>query len=181
MPDSFTSDFAYSIHQIMEKESINLCYTGDFTPELINVLLLMAKKNIDQRGAMKKVYNIMIESLENLTRHAIRNNDKDYPAIFVIGIDQDHHYLATGNKVSKTEVTDLKKKLEKVNNLNKSELRAWYNEILQVDELPTDEKGAGLGIIDMALKSGHPLDYKFEEIDEHNDFFVLKIKVTTQE
>lgn len=180
MPDSFTSDFAYSIHQIMEKESINLCYTGDFTPELITVLLLMAKKNIHQRGAMKKVYNIMIESLENLTRHAIKNTGKDYPAIFVIGIDDEHHYLATGNKICKSEVKDLKSKLERVNNLDKKALRSWYNEILQVEDLPTDERGAGLGIIDIALKSGHPLDYKFEEIDEEHDFFVLKITVTQE-
>ena len=174
------NDFAYKVHQIMEEESVNLCFTGEFTSELITVLLLMAKKNINQRGAMKKVYNIMIESLENLTNHAIKSDDKDYPAIFVIGRDDQHHYLATGNKVSNAERPILEEKLEKVNNMDRQSLRSWYNEILLQDNMPTDDQGAGLGIIDMALKSGHPLEYKFEEMDGDNSFFVLKIKVSDE-
>lgn len=177
---SIPNDFAYKVHQIMEEESVNLCFTGEFTPELITVLLLMAKKNINQRGAMKKVYNIMIESLENLTNYAIKSQDQNYPAIFVIGSDDEHHYLATGNKVSKTEQPDLEEKLSKVNKMDRKSLRSWYNDILLQEDLPTDESGAGLGIIDMALKSGHPLEYKFEDLDEENTFFVLKIKVSDE-
>jgi len=180
MTNITTSDFAYHIHQTMEQENVHLCYTGGFTPELINVLLLMAKKNVDERGVLKKVYNIMIESLENVTRHAIKSNDEKYPAIFVIGKDAEHHYLATGNKIDKADRTDLEKRLQKINSLDKAGLRAWYNEILQNGNMPTDNSGAGLGIIDIALKSGNPLDYKFEEMegDANNLFFVLKIKVS---
>lgn len=179
MQQDISSDFAYNIHQIMEKESIHLCYSGEFTPELINVLLMMAKKNVDERGVLKKVYNIMIESLENLTRHATQNNDENYPAIFVIGKDDQHHYLATGNKIPASEQEGLEYRLKKVNQLDKKGLRAWYNEVLLSDDMPTDKSGAGLGIIDIALKSGHPLDYEFVKMDhdENHLFFVLKMKV----
>lgn len=175
-----SSDFAYNIHQIMEKEAIHLCYTGEFTPELINVLLLMAKKNVNERGVLKKVYNIMIESLENLTRHASKNDAGIYPAIFVIGKDGEYHYLATGNKVAKKDKLDLESRLNKVNSLDRLGLRNWYNEILLSEDMPTDTSGAGLGIIDMALKSGNPLAFKFEEMEDHPEdlFFVLKIKVS---
>lgn len=180
MTNSNASDFAYHIHQSMEQENVHLCFTGGFTPELINVLLLMAKKNVDERGVLKKVYNIMIESLENVTRHALKSNDEKYPAIFVIGKDKEHHYLATGNKIEKSDREGLEARLQKINSLDKAGLRAWYNDILQNGNMPTDTTGAGLGIIDIALKSGNPLDYKFEDMegDTQHLFFVLKIKVS---
>ena len=63
------SQFAYDTHQLMDSKSVSLSFSGEFSPDLISVLLLMAKNTIGGRSIMKKIYNIMIESLENLTKH----------------------------------------------------------------------------------------------------------------
>lgn len=172
-----SSKFAFDTHQIMEKNSVKLSFSGDFSSDLITVMLLMAKKNIGTRNVMKKVYNIMIECLENLTKHALRSKDDKYPAIFVLGKDDHYHYLATGNKIENNEIEALQFKLDKANSLDKDGLRDWYNEILTSNTELNSKGGAGLGIIDMALKSGNPFYYLFEKIDDQHSFFVLKIKV----
>lgn len=179
--DNINSQFAYDTHQLMERCSVKLSFSGEFSPDLITVLLLMAKSNIGGRSVMKKVYNIMIEGLENLTKHALKNEGDRYPAMFVLGKDDDFYYLATGNKIPKIEVESLKSKLEKANSLDKDGLRKWYNDILMDDSGLNDKGGAGLGIIDMALKSGNKFKYDFEKIDDENSFFTLMIKVEDEE
>ena len=171
------SQFAYETHQLMEDNSVRLSYSGDFSPDLITVLLLMAKSNIGGRSIMKKVYNIMIESLENITKHALKNEGDKYPATFVLGKDDTFYYLATGNKILNREIEALKFKLNKANSLEKKGLREWYNEILTNEKKFNLRNGAGLGIIDMAIKSGNKFEFYFEKIDDDNSFFTLKIKV----
>lgn len=161
----------------MEDNSVRLSYSGDFSPDLITVLLLMAKSNIGGRSIMKKVYNIMIESLENITKHALKNEGDKYPATFVLGKDDTFYYLATGNKILNREIEALKFKLNKANSLEKKGLREWYNEILTNEKKFNLRNGAGLGIIDMAIKSGNKFEFYFEKIDDDNSFFTLKIKV----
>lgn len=175
--ENINSQFAYDTHQVMEDKSVRLSFSGEFSPDLITVLLLMAKSNIGGRSVMKKVYNIMIESLENLTKHALKNEGDKFPAMFVLGKDDEFYYLATGNKINESDVPVLKEKLDKVNSLSPEGLREWYNEILTSDSGLNEKGGAGLGIIDMALKSGNKFHYEFEKIDSDHSFFTLKIKV----
>lgn len=175
--ERINSQFAYETHQLMEEGSVRLSYSGEFSPDLITVLLLMAKSNIGGRSIMKKVYNIMIESLENLTKHALKDQGDRYPAMFLLGKDDDYYYLATGNKIENSEVKSLEEKLVKANSLDKEGLKNWYNNILTAEKAINHRGGAGLGIIDMAIKSGNKFEFEFEEIDNNNSFFTLKIKV----
>lgn len=175
-----STDFAFKLNKAMEAHSIRISYTGEFTSDLISVLLGMSRENAKMGTAQIKVYNVMIESLENLVHHASESIENPYPAIFLLAQDEDHHYVCTGNKIHNKEIPPLRDKLEKTNNCNTSELRNWYNQILVNGETPDDDKGAGLGLIDMAIKSRNKLHYDFSKIDDAHSFFVLKIKVKTQ-
>jgi hypothetical protein len=37
--------------------------------------------------------------------------------------------------------------------------------------------GGGLGMIDIARKSGQKLEYSFMSLDNHSSFFTLKVKI----
>jgi hypothetical protein len=165
----------------MEDNSVRLSFSGEFNPDLITMLLLMAKNNIGGRSVMKKIYNIMIECLENLTKHSLQSDDSQFPAIFLLGKNDDNYYLATGNRIELKAKDSLKKKLEKANSLEKAGLRKWYNEILMSDSGINERGGAGLGIIDMAMKSGHAFHFSFDDIDADFTFFTLKIQIDHQE
>tara|TARA_B100001778_G_C18599446_1_gene636465 strand:+ start:217 stop:759 length:543 start_codon:yes stop_codon:yes gene_type:complete len=174
-----SSQFAYETHQLMDVKSVRLTFSGEFSPNLISVLLLMAKKTLGRTSIMKKTYNIMIECLENLTKHALMNEGDTFPAIFVLGKDDDFYYLATGNKIAQEKISNLKDRLEKANSLDRVALLNWYNDILIRDQELNQNGGAGLGIIDMALKSKHKFEYAFQEIDAHHSFFTLKVKINS--
>ena len=40
-----------------------------------------------------------------------------------------------------------------------------------------DQRGAGLGLIDMKLKSKHNLEYNFTPVNEEYSFFTVQVKI----
>ena len=172
-----STDFAFKLNKTMEEHSIRISYTGEFNTDLISVLLGMSGNSAKMGTVQIKVYNIMIESLENVVKHASVSVENPYPAIFLLAQDDEYHYVCTGNKIHKNDIPSLTEKIEKTNSLTREELRAWYNQIMVNGDTPDDTKGAGLGIIDMALKSKNKLHFEFTPIDDLSSFFVLKIKV----
>jgi hypothetical protein len=60
--------------------------------------------------------------------------------------------------------------------MDKEQLKEYYQEVLNGGSM--SEKGtAGLGMIDIARKSGNKLEYKFLPISDNMRFFSLNIKI----
>ena len=90
--------------------------------------------------------------------------------------NEDTYYVQTGNYIDKSIVNQLQERLEKINSLDKEGLREYYRETL--DNGSVSSKGtAGLGMIDIARKSGNKLEYEFLEVDEEFSFFSLNVKI----
>ena len=70
-------------------------------------------------------------------------------------------------------INDLKIKLEEINNLETKEIRNVYRQMLSSAEFST-KGGAGLGLIEMAKKTGNKLDYDFVPLDDELFIFYFK-------
>ena len=70
----------------------------------------------------------------------------------------------------------LKAKLDKINALDKEGLRSYYKEVLDNGQYSV-HGGGGLGMIDIARKSGNKLDYDFSDVSDTFGLYVLKLKV----
>ena len=57
-------------------------------------------------------------------------------------------------------IKPLKDKIDKINSLSQDELKDMYKFILNHQKL-TAKGGGGLGLVDIARKTGNKLDYKF--------------------
>ena len=131
----------------------------------------------------KKVYNVMVECLQNLYHHVdgvphsageIQNSDRS--AIFMIGLDESGYRIITGNYVQANRASDLKEKLEDINSREPEGLRDLYKEILNNDQR-SGKGGSGLGMVDIARKTGQKLAYDFTAINNEYTFFTLNINV----
>jgi hypothetical protein len=65
----------------------------------------------------------------------------------------------------------------KINLLSIEELKDYYIETLN-NEAFSGKGGGGLGMIDIARKSGQKIEYTFHPVDESYSFFSLMIHVT---
>lgn len=174
--------YIYDLHKIMLKKKLILVYEGEFTQEIIKSVLSMAERNMDTYGEdssiKRKVFNVMVECLQNICKHAesFEERQGSSSAVFMIGKDENQYFITSGNPILKEHVDSLTGKLEQINNLDKEGLKKLYKEVIKHGSL-SEKGGAGLGFIDMARKSGQKLLFDFEPIDDTFSFFTLKTSI----
>jgi hypothetical protein len=176
----------YDFYDKMERNHIMLSFKGDITSELLTSILQIMESKLDSMNEepkiKKKVYNVLVESLQNLYHHMdeVSTNEEGEEmvrsAIFMVGKVESQYNIITGNYILNNNVEGLKSRLDKVNSLNKEELKAYYKQVLDNGEMSA-KGGGGLGMIDIARKTGEKLGYDFMPVDSKYSFFSLNIKI----
>ena len=161
-----------------------LSFKGEVTSDLLtSVLQIMESKmeTLEEPPKIrKKVYNILVECLQNLYHHLDDDDFKtkisEKSALFMIRKEGGEYSIMTGNFIANSNVALMKGRLDRINGMDKAELKVYYKEVLNNGEMSA-KGGGGLGMIDIARKSGKKIDYTFNEIDDEYSFFSLNIKV----
>src|ERR1700741_3524145 len=175
----------YDFYDKMERNNIMLSFKGDITSELLTSILQIMESKLDnlqeEPKIKKKVYNVLVECLQNLYHHmdevSPEQNDKIRSAIFMIGKIDNQYNIITGNYIKNDNVAGLKKRLEDINQLSKEELKEYYKAVLNNGEMSL-KGGGGLGMIDIARKTGEKLNFHFAPVDNTFSFFTLNIKIS---
>lgn len=177
----------YELYQTMERENILLSFKGVVTSDLLSSVLSIMESKMDYMEespkTKKKVFNVLVECLQNLYHHIDDEEEvgnmhriEAKSALFMIAKKDDQFVIRTGNYIDIEHAADLQMRLEQINGLDKDELKKLYQDVLNNGSM--SEKGtAGLGMIDIARKSGNKLDYQFLPINEKQKFFCLNIKI----
>ncbi len=179
----------YNLYKTMEQENILLSFKGVVTSDLLTSVLQIMETKMDYMEespkTKKKVFNVLVECLQNLYHHIDVNDEnaaeqrriiEQKSALFLIAKEGDFFNIRTGNYVDKDSAHELSSKLDKINSMDKEELKSYYQEVLNNGNL--SEKGtAGLGMIDIARKSGNKLEYQLLDVNETTSFFCLNVKI----
>ncbi len=179
----------FDFYDKMERNNILLSFKGNITSELLtSILQIMESKmeNLQEEPKVKKkVYNVLVECLQNLYHHldvkATGADPCEVPksAIFMIGKVDNQYTIVTGNYIHNKNVDFLKGRLDEINLMSKDELKTFYKSILNNGEMSV-KGGGGLGMIDIARKSGQKLSYSFVPVDDVSHFFSLNVKISQQ-
>lgn len=177
-------DKAFNLFSRVQQQDFEYVYRGYFTHNITKKILTLADLNIQKAvpfsTIQKRIYYIMVEGIQNITRHQdeLFEGNEEYPGIFAIQKQKDRYYVTTGNLVLNDKIPILKEKIKQINNLEKDELKKFHKEILRSGVI-SDKGGAGLGLIEMARKSGNKLVSSFELINEHYSYFYLQTQIPT--
>lgn len=181
--------FVVQFHRMMLSKKITLAYEGEVTQEITKAFTAMTEKNLEkteENGKIKKkVYHVMVECLQNIAKHAdddsVGASDKlenglSKTGIFIIGSDDNEYFITSGNGIVNENIPALKAMIDDINVLDQEELKQLHKTKMRETAI-SDKGGAGLGFIDMVRKTGNPLEYHFEPIDETSSFFLLKSRI----
>jgi len=170
----------------MNKGDVLLAYKGSITAQLITNVLGVVETKLDhvieKSITKKKIYNVLVESLQNLYHHVDDlpeefNNDLDiHFGIFVVSMIDDRYEIRTGNFIKNDKIKSLKERLDKIKSLSKEELKELYKFVLNNQKF-SDKGGGGLGLIDIARRTDGKVDYHFEDFNPDFSFFMLTIVI----
>jgi hypothetical protein len=169
----------HSSGKSIESEQFLFACRGNFNPSITDNILFLTEGNLlglDNPKIAKKVYYLMVEGLQNITRHQHfnRTGDAYEGGLFIINRLEDAYSITYGNEVSAENKEMLEVRLKEIADKEPAELKEKYLEILNNSGF-SDKGGAGLGLVDMARKSSGELSYRFLPL---NDGFFYYLSLT---
>jgi hypothetical protein len=170
------------------KDNVILYYKGNVDSDVINHVLDSVEEKMvavnENPKLRKKVYNVLVESLQNLYHHVDKVPD-DYEeqvekyGLLVVRKVTDGYRIVTGNFVHSDNLEKLEEKIKRINRSTHEEIKELYKFILNHQRISA-KGGGGLGLVDIARKTGNNLDYAFVKYNDNYSFFYLDILVNEE-
>ena len=179
---------SFDLYNKVYNENILLLYKGAVTFDLVTSVIETLDRKINLIEADKKVqklfYSAAVEVVHNLYHHMdelkgkfdeMSEHDAKSGMITVLAKDK-YYNILTGNFIPTENTYSLKEKIDEVNSTDKSGLRTLYKETLSNGQF-SDKGTAGLGLIQLARKTGEKLNYKFDKVNGTYSYFTFQIKI----
>ncbi len=178
-------DYVFDFYRNMKINQINLIYEGEVTHQITKAFTALTEENMakdaEPNALQMKVFHIIVESLQNISKHAqnLKGIKDDLKGIgtFLIAKSLTDYFIIAGNVVHSDDKEIMEELLIKINKLDKAGLKQLHKEQMKIGKI-SDRGGAGLGLIDIARKSGNKLGYTFKEIGDDAYFFILTTQVS---
>lgn len=179
---------AFRIYDNAQEYSLSFTYRGPFHESLTERVVDISENTIaDNQGLPKinrKVSFLLVECFQNIIKHGeklakLKHNKQD-EGLFSFKNIGNAYVINSINVVKNEEVAELKEMVDQINKLSKEELRSLYKKQLVENEL-SHKGGAGLGLIELARKSGQRLEYEFERLDDDLQLFHQQVLFKREE
>lgn len=176
----------FEIYKQLEERNVIISFKGVMTSEILTTILQIMESRMDKLEERpkirKKVFNVLVECLQNLYHHIDDDiDDKSTPqnkrnCLFILARENAAYIITTGNYIKPEDSPILEEKLDTINGMTRDELKSYYKQVLNEGTM-SDKGTAGLGMIDIALKSGKKLEYDLTPINENLTFFSLSVRI----
>lgn len=172
-----------------KKGDVLLERIGDFSSDYIDSVLPSIEEQLNQKIAIdnvrKKVFHLFIECIQNLYHHVdpFKSVTDAYGyerlGYLVLTIEGSFCRISTGNFVTKDKEQYLREKIDYLNSLTEVEIKNLYRETIN-NRTFSERGGAGIGMIDMARKTGNKLTYDFYAPEQTPDlrFFSFDVYIS---
>jgi hypothetical protein len=140
-------------------------------------------RDLKKPTLIKKVFAVFIEMAQNIAHYSaerIHLNSKYQngvgAGIIVVTENQKIYTVTSGNLVNTSTITQITQRCDAINKMDREELKQFYKQQIKATR-PSNRRGAGVGLIDIARKSGNSIQYKVTPVDDLNSFLVLSVKI----
>ncbi len=167
------------------ESSLMFSYKGPFFDEVLGKLIDLIRKNFSFDPVVdRKIVSVFIELAQNIYHYSadfVKIDDKEY-GIGCINITKEinnkFYQFTAGNFVSVEYVKNLEDMCVVLNTLNRDELRKLKRDTRsELTEANERSKGAGIGLIQIALAVNEPFEYEILPHNEEKSFFYISARV----
>jgi len=166
-------------YNVADKKVI-VSFVGELDQDKVNTISTLVETQTEYLGvsksAVKKIFNIVIETLQNICLHGEKDEPGHQMAYFIIGKENNEFTIFSGNIIANKAIEKLNKRLSFIKSLNDADLKKQYMDVLSNGEL-SSKGGAGLGFLTIALKASGNIDFDFEMLNKDYSLFSLQSKI----
>lgn len=171
----------------MSERNIVLDFQGAISQDMLVGMAELIKNKLSQEfgksNIVKKIFSVFVEMAQNIAFYSqervIMSNQEGSVGAGIIVLTEGEGSIFTitsGNLVKKDSVPLIIKHCRKINGMDREELKHFYKEQIRLKR-EKGKRGAGVGLIDIARRSGHAIQYGVTSVDEKNSFLVLSVKI----
>jgi hypothetical protein len=176
-------EYVIDLHKTMQKHNFMLSYRGAFSQDMVKSIISLTEKRINEEehntAIKKRVFNVMVECLQNICNTNIEQNKSNSKSLFMFGKNEDEYRVYSGSVIENDKVDSLKSKLESIKHMSSDELKNLYVTLLSTSKF-IDNLGIALGLIDVAKKTGNKISFSFSKMNEEETFFSLSTSISKQ-
>lgn len=177
-------NYIYERYTNLRVKDISVVFEGQITHQVMKALSGLVEEQLDDvedDRVMRRVYHVMIESLQNINRHAESYVYRGHPypgmGLVLVAKNKERFQVTTGNIIETGHMEDISMFLGKLNTMDSDSLDELYKKQMR-EGILSPKGGAGLGFIDIKRKTGNPLDFSFVKIDDETTFFIFTSTIT---
>jgi Family of unknown function (DUF6272) len=172
----------FDYYAITRKPSVVICYRGPVS----DVILREISKDIrakfsDNIKLSRKIFAIYMELAQNILYYSSEkinlNDRKDSIGTILLTQNGEFYFFSFGNLVENKYLEELVESCEIINTMDRDELREYKRE-QRSSPRKERSKGAGIGLIQVALTSRHPLKAEYKKLDDAHAFFSITVTVS---
>jgi hypothetical protein len=168
----------------MENKEAIINFEGSISFETMEKLLNQLKSawqfNALRKPVRKRVYGTVVESIDNIFKYATPFKGKDQvlrrPPQIQVKEREGKFIVSAGNLIRNEQVEGLKNKLNRVNSMDDQALKKLYEEVIN-KEATDEDRGAGLGLITMAMRTDEDIRYHFDSAGPKHSYFSMHITI----
>ena len=168
----------YNQYLGIKDHKVLVSFKGAVSQDILTEFGTMIKSSLSAETKTNRIFAVFVELAQNILHYSAEKIPNSQGSagvgIIILKEKQNLFFLSSGNMVSNESVEKIKAKCEKVNAMNKDQLKAYHQELIRGGR-PDGSKGAGLGIVDIARKCDSPIDCVVDHIDEVNSFLTLSV------
>lgn len=173
----------FEYYSITHRPEVIICYRGPITDLILREISKdIRSKFADDVQTSRRVFAIYMELAQNILYYSseknyIANRAESVGALLLTQKDE-HYTFSFGNLVENQYLKELVKSCQIINDMagDREKLREYKREQRKAPKKERS-KGAGIGLIQVALTSRNPLKVEYREVDQNHSLFALSVKI----
>jgi hypothetical protein len=162
-----------------DDRKIIVSHLGELDQRKINTLSSLVEAQLEylkaNKTTTKKVFNIVIEALQNINLHGEKAGTDISLNYLLVGKTATEFVVYAGNAIPSVAVKNLEARLKRIQSFSTFELKKQYMDVLTNGTL-SEKGGAGLGFLTMALKANE-INFDFINLNDKYSLFSIQLKV----
>lgn len=176
-----TDSDLFSLYSSGVLEKTILMFKGLLTQDILVVLAEMLTNNLSndpRQKTTKKMFSIFVELAQNIHRYSSEKFNVDGreigAGIVLVNEFKTYYTLISGNIIENDKLEVLQEHLAQINTMDEEELKNYRKEKLR-QKRDNGEKGAGVGLVDIARKASRHIELRVKALENNKSFISFYI------